>query len=558
MRNLLTILIAVSALIAQAQRLDRNQRKQLERLKADIAFLSSDDLRGRGTGSEGEKQSAKYIAKKLEEAGVEAKGTDGFYQTFKIVTLRTAVSGNLKIGETQYPLYKGFFPLSPSVDAASVQADAVVVGYGIREEGKRMDYSKKDVMGKVALIHIGSPDGIHPHSGYLKWHGVEYRVDEAKRMGAIGVVFYGGNEAPDGELRKTQKNSGIPVVYVNEFVPDTSISEYNTNLNLKILTEVEAGYNVVGFQNNGASSTVVIGAHHDHLGTGEIQGSLEEKAGFIHNGADDNASGVALMLELARIIRAEPKAYANRNYLFIAFSGEEMGLIGSKYFVKNPTIDLNTIDFMINMDMVGMLNEESKTLVINGVGTSPDFTEVIEGMEGLVEGIDNVKTTKSGIGASDHTAFYLADIPAVHFFTGQHKHYHRSTDDIENLNLPGEVFVTEYIATFLKKLDGSGDVEFTKTVEEDKQGRMKFTVTLGVMPDYVFSGEGMRVDGVKEGRVGSKAGMVKGDVIVNMNGTSVKNIQDYMKVLSQLKKGDETIIVVNRDGEMIELKAVFE
>lgn len=557
MRKLLTIALAIHVSFAVAQRLDRAEKKRFNRIEADIAYLSSDDLRGRGTGSEGEKMSADYIAKKMEEAGLAPKGESGFYQTFEVVTLRTAVSGNLSVNETEFKLYKGFYPLSPSVDKVELDEVAVPVGFGIREKGKRMDYSRADIKGKIALMNIGSPDGIHPHSEYLKWHGVEYRVNEAKRLGATGVLFYGG-KAPEGKLGKTLKNSGIPVVYLNDFELDSASEDYRVKLKYQILTEVETGHNVVGYVDNGAATTVVIGAHHDHLGTGEIQGSLEEKSGFIHNGADDNASGIALMLELARMMRSEPKAYAGRNYLFIAFSGEEMGLIGSKHFVKNPTIKLEKVDYMINMDMVGMLNPESKTLVINGVGTSPEFEKVIAELDGKIEGIASVKTTKSGIGASDHTAFYLADIPAVHFFTGQHKHYHRSTDDIENLNLKGEVFVTEYVARFLQALAGRGDIEFTKTVEEDKQGRMRFKVTLGVMPDYVFSGEGMRVDGVKEGRVADKAGMVKGDVIVNMSGRSIKNIQDYMKVLSELEEGDESTIIVNRDGEMVELKARFE
>jgi hypothetical protein len=467
--------------------------------------------------------------------------------------MRIATKGAVTIGEKNYALNQDFFPLSSSVDKAKVTGELVLAGFGIQEPGKRMDFDSAEVKGKIAAINLGSPDGVHPHSAFLKWHGIDVRVKKAVEKGAIGVIFY-GHKPPIGELAKTKNTNDIPVIYMNSMDGEAG---QTATIDIDILSASEFGHNVVGFIDRGKENTVVIGAHHDHLGLGEISGSLEPKTGFVHNGADDNASGVAAMIQLACSIKKYPKKYGNNNYLFIAFSGEEMGLVGSKYFVANPTIDLKSVNYMLNMDMVGMLREDPATLVINGVGTSPAFTPLINSMDETITGIDTTKTTESGIGASDHTAFYLADIPAIHFFTGQHEHYHKSTDDVEHLNLPGEVRVIQYIESFMAGLDEMGRLEFTKTTDEDKTGRMRFKVTLGVIPDYVFAGEGMRVDGVKTGKTADKAGMIKGDIIVNMDGQSIKSIHDYMKVLTELDEGSKCKIVVNRDGEFLTLNATF-
>ncbi|MCB0593081.1 MAG: M28 family peptidase, partial [Phaeodactylibacter sp.] len=230
-----------------------------------------------------------------------------------------------------------------------------------------------------------------------------------------------------------------------------------------------------------------IGAHYDHLGHG-IMGSLYAGDPAIHNGADDNASGVAALLRIAEELK---KGRAkNNNYLFMGFSGEEMGLFGSKYFANNPTINLGKVNYMLNMDMVGRLNEE-KVLAVNGAGTSPAWKEAIENLS--IGGIQ-AKTTDSGIGPSDHTSFYLKDLPVLHFFTGQHTDYHKPSDDAELVNYKGLMLVTDYILALIDELDGAGKLAFTKTKDEDEGKRAAaFKVTLGVMPDYVYQGEGMRI-----------------------------------------------------------------
>lgn len=316
--------------------------------------------------------------------------------------------------------------------------------------------------------------------------------------------------------------------------------------------EERTGKNVVAFLDNNAATTVVIGAHYDHLGYGEF-GSLHAGEPAIHNGADDNASGIAALLYLAEQLKGNSAA-ANNNYLFIAFSGEELGLVGSKKWVATPTIDLGTINYMLNMDMVGRLNEE-KALAINGVGTSPLWTPTLESIK--VGGIQ-LRTTESGIGPSDHTSFYLQDIPVLHFFSGQHSHYHKPVDDVEKINFPGILSISDFMMALIEKLDDDGELEFTATKNEN-EGRevAAFKVSLGVMPDYVYGGKGMRVDSVIEDRPGKKAGMKNGDVIIKIGDIEVGDIYDYMEGLGQYKNGEEATVIVKRGEEEISLKVTF-
>lgn len=313
--------------------------------------------------------------------------------------------------------------------------------------------------------------------------------------------------------------------------------------------EPRKGKNVLGFIDNGATHTVIIGAHYDHVGHGEF-GSRHTGEPAIHNGADDNASGVAGMLQIAQYLKGG-KATQN-NYLFIGFSGEELGLFGSKNYVNDPTIPLNQVNYMLNLDMVGRLNAE-KVLAVNGAGTSPAWKPALEKID--VAGI-KVKTSDSGIGPSDHTSFYLKDIPVLHFFTGQHMDYHKPVDDAHLINFEGVAAVSEFIIELIELLDDSGELAFTKTKDNTGRKVAAFKVSLGVMPDYVYDGKGMRVDGVLDDRPAKKAGIEGGDVIIKIGDLIVEDIYSYMEGLSKFKKGDKTTVVVKRGKE--EIKKLVE
>ncbi len=561
-QSLLLVLSTIWAGSVQAQELKGKEKKSVKRLKSNIAYLASDMLAGRATGTPGEKQSAEFIAAEFEKLKLEPKGENGYFQTFTITTLRLAnKSTELVFNGEPLILFNDFYPLSYSANKGEVSTEMVAVGFGISSKD-RDDYDGKDVKGKVALINLGSPDGIHPHSKFLAWHGINIRVDEAVKHGAVGVIFYRENDKvkkPEGDLSLTMTPSSVPVFFYNRMMPMEEMNGMTyVRYKLNILTDEDTGYNVIGFNDNGAETTVVIGAHHDHLGTGQHGNSLAENANQIHNGADDNASGTAALLEIARAVKRSKKWNKKNNYLFIAFSGEEMGLLGSKHFVENPTINLKTVNYMINMDMIGMLNEE-KVLIINGVGTSPAFNTSIDEVY-PVKGIQSVKKTMSGVGASDHTPFYLKGIPALHFFTGAHPHYHKPTDDIERLNYEGEVFVIGYIVAMIRSLNDDGRLAYTKTKDEGSsngKSRSKFAVTLGVIPNYTFEGEGMQVDAVRDGKPGKKAGLQAKDVIVSFAGMSISGMGDYMKALQTLKPGDKAEVTVMRKGELVKLNVQF-
>lgn len=312
-----------------------------------------------------------------------------------------------------------------------------------------------------------------------------------------------------------------------------------------------SGKNVLGYIDNGASHTIVIGAHYDHLGYGEY-GSRYVGDPEIHNGADDNASGVAVMLDLAQRLTSAPLTH--NNYLFLAFSAEEWGLIGSKHFVNHPLVDLDHISCMINLDMVGRLNEE-KVLVVNGVGTSPAWKKALDAISG--ESL-KIKTTDSGIGPSDHTSFYLKDIPVVHFFSGQHTDYHKPIDDAPLLNYEGMAEISSFIYTLMDSLDSPEKLTFTPTKNESQsRTAASFKVTLGVMPDYVSEEEGMRIDAVIEGRPGQKAGLEDGDVVIQIGEYEVGDIYSYMEALSKFEKGDQTMVKVIREGKELEFEVTF-
>ena len=317
---------------------------------------------------------------------------------------------------------------------------------------------------------------------------------------------------------------------------------FSSNPHVKASESEVKGRNVIGFIDNNRKKTIVIGGHYDHLGHGGF-GSLHAGEEAIHNGADDNASGIAAMMDIAYKLRTTRKKQ-QYNFLFIAFSGEEFGLIGSKYFVENPTIDLSTVNYMLNFDMVGMLDEE-KNLIINGVGTSPLWKKAIESANSSLK----ITTTESGIGASDHTSFYLKEIPSVHFFTGQHKFYHKPEDDAHLVNFDGIIEVSDYVVALIEYLDSMGDLPFTKTKDEEERSVAKFKVTLGVMPDYVYEGDGMRIDAVINGRPAEKAGITDGDIVVKMGDTEVTDIYSYMEALSSFTAGQSADVTVERDGK---------
>lgn len=312
--------------------------------------------------------------------------------------------------------------------------------------------------------------------------------------------------------------------------------------------------NLIGFLDNNADQTIIIGAHFDHLGLGENGSSLDANPkGKIHNGADDNASGVAGLIELARHF-AKNKAKEKYNFLFIAFSGEELGLFGSKYFAEHPTLDLLKVNCMINLDMIGRLDPVTNALAVSGTGTSAVWEDEIKK---LSSDELKIKTDSAGMGPSDHTSFYLKNIPVLHFFTGSHSDYHKPSDDWQKINFAGEKTVLEFIVRLVEDLDALPKLTFLPTKNKSMGSARSFKVTLGIMPSYTSSEEGLKVDGVTEGKPAQRAGVLTGDLIIKIGAYSIKDIQAYMTALGKFEKGQTVPVKVKRNKDVVSLMVTF-
>ena len=510
-------------------------RKTLTNLQSHVTYLSSDKLEGRRTGTAGEQLAATYIAEQMKLAGLSPKGTEGYLQTFIVREGRgPGAKTHLSVNNQKFLSGEDFLPLPFSATKA---AKGEVLP-GVNE------------VDNVWLINVKEwEDGGNPHAlpkeNYIK------KAKEAKENGASGVLFYNGPEEPNTVAKwldeKTGETLTIPAVWAGEkaskLLNSDNAAGFRVDMEVDFKPVKRTGTNVVGYADNGANTTVVIGAHYDHLGYGEDHNSLAPNDKAVHNGADDNASGTAAMLELGRLLKASK--LKKNNYLLIAFSGEELGLFGSKYFSESNIIPLKDVNYMVNMDMVGRLTDE-KGLQIGGIGTSPAWGEILK--KSLPSSL-KVHYDSSGTGPSDHTSFYRKDIPVLFLFTGTHTDYHKPSDDADKINYNGQLTVLKLVYDIVEQTNGREKLAFTKTREMQMGTSTRFSVTLGIMPDYTFSKGGLRVDGVSDGRPAQKAGMQTGDVIIQLGETAVSDVETYMAALSKFKKGDKTTVKVKRGND---------
>lgn len=313
------------------------------------------------------------------------------------------------------------------------------------------------------------------------------------------------------------------------------------------------GTNIIGYLDNKAPKTIIIGAHYDHLGLNEHHHStLMNSDGQIHNGADDNASGVTAVMELARMF-SQNKTQEKVNYVFALFSAEEDGLIGSKKLAEEVKTKFPNVVAMINLDMVGRLNQD-KVLNVGGIGSSPIFKELIEKFKPAGY---NLALDESGTGPSDHTSFYLKDIPVLFFFTGTHEDYHKPSDDTEKINFEGVKTITNYVFGIANELSQKADIPFTKTKTTATKSAPKYKVTLGIMPSYADTKDGLHIDGVTDGRPAAVAGITSGDVLIQIGDCKITEVYSYMECLAKLNAGDERDVTVIRNGEKKVFKVKF-
>ncbi len=522
-----------------------------DNLKTHIGYLADDKLEGRRTGTEGERLAMEYISSRFKAIGLAAKGTNGFYQPFEVNDGKMIGPGtSFSINGVKLEAGKDFFPM-PYSGEKSIEAMPLL---SVQEPEMPWFIDLKEILDENKNNpHFDLPDYIRRNS--LK----------AAEREATAVILYNTSSADDGlkfDARDRSETMSIPVVYVHKTAAGKYFKDPSASLSIKLTTDIgekkRTGHNVVGFIDNGAAGTVVLGAHFDHLGYGEDGNSMirtGEK--IIHNGADDNASGTAALIELARMLKTSKAK--NNNYLFIAFSGEELGLFGSKYFTDNPTIDLSSATAMINMDMVGRLNDSSKVLTVGGYGTSPFWGQLYGSydMAHVKRTELNFKYDSSGTGPSDHTSFYRKDIPVLFYFTGLHTDYHKPTDDADKINYSGTAQIVRHIYTTVESLNDKGKLAFTKTRETQTSTSARFSVSLGIMPDYTFTGTGVKADGVTPDRPAAKAGLKKDDVVIQLGEHSITSMESYMQALGKFKKGDKAKVKYKRGNETLEAVVEF-
>ncbi len=542
----LSLLFIFTAQIALAQKLKKADKLVLTNLQTHIGFLADDKLEGRRTGSAGEKLAYEYISAEFTKAGLTPRGDNGtFIQAFEVNEGRQInPSSHLIINGFDLDVEKEYFPFIFSPNAALEAAPSIA----LRESGTIWFWDLKDVL---------EENKSNPHFDITD--AIKTKVNDVAGKGATGLIIYNTSSIADGlkfEPKAKSELVKIPVLYVTSSIKKKYLYDESATLDIKLKVDigdkVRTGHNVVGFVNNGAANTIILGAHYDHLGYGEDHNSLYTgTTPQIHNGADDNASGTAALIEMTKLLKASK--FKNNNYLFISFSGEELGLYGSKYFTEHPAVDLSSANYMINMDMVGRLNDSTHGLTIGGYGTSPVWGQLLNEKDKYF----TIKFDSSGSGPSDHTSFYRKDIPVLFFFTGVHGDYHKPGDDAEKINFAGELQVVKLVYNIVEAADKKGKLAFTKTREAAATGKNTFKVSLGIMPDYTYSGSGVRVDGVSEGKLAQKIGIKAGDVVIQLGDIKFTDVQSYMGALGKFNKGDATKVKVKRGNEELTFDIVL-
>lgn len=630
---LVSLLLTSSVAAQQIATFDIDAKK----LEKHVSHLASEKLAGRRTGTEGATEAARYIAAEFGKLGLlpATKKGQSWRQSDVLTAFRMPfpyVAGvELGKGNT-LTLHRGigtsetfnvgldWMPIGFSANQRIDGVNTVFAGYGISSSAlKYDDYSVTSAKGFVAVVFSGTPDGDNPHGQFGNAGQLRFKAAAARAAGAKALVVIAkeNNLKDDSLARLSYDNAGdagLPVIVVSRqagakllgadlavfeekadlrklqgTTTRTPVQNVSINLSTDVVRKEVPAYNIVG-QIEGSdpvlkNETIIIGAHYDHLGNGGA-GSLAANSTEVHHGADDNASGTAGMLELARILSTQ-KPRPKRTIVFMAFSGEEEGLLGSNYYVSNPLRPLANTVAMINMDMIGRMKD--KKLIIGGIGTAKEWRQMIEPMimapntapslsmtatvtagaatatAPASTGSSAMPTAKKlfevtyqedGFGPSDHSSFYAKQIPVLFFWTGTHNDYHKPSDTFDKINYDDEAKILTLISRIVRSIDGNTQRPTYAVAKSDAPtGRTTgFRVYLGTIPNYADGSDGLLIDGVRDDSPAAKAGIKAGDKIVKIGTTDIRNVYDYTNALSELKAGEEYVIEVVRAGEKLSLK----
>jgi Zn-dependent M28 family amino/carboxypeptidase len=566
----------------------------------NVKFLAAPELRGRASGSPELEQAADYIARKFREFKLQPLGDRDYYQAFSVTTAATLGKSNRfrftsgsKEASLRFP--EDFVPLHFS-PAAKLQTAVVFAGYGITAPNQNYDdYAGLDVKGKIVLVLRHEPQEFDEKSVFAGKNLTEHskltaKATNAKMHGAAAVILINDGAHHSGDPDELEKfgasegpaDAGIPFVHVKQEQVQGWFKEagksleeiqagidrdlkprsfaladsLRVNVELDIAREVKTVHNVAGYLPGETDEYVVIGAHYDHLGLGGHFSLAPSMIGTVHPGADDNASGTSGLIELARWFSSQPKQ--KRGVLFLAFAGEELGLLGSAHYVANPRLPLAKAVAMINMDMIG--RPKDGKVYVGGTGTGstlkPMLERVIPKHALKVDYSDN-----TGYGSSDHTSFTIGKVPVLFFFSGLHSDYHKPSDTWDKIDAPAAAKLVELIGEIADELRTAADrPEFIRVVPAHGGATGPITSSsgsgygpwFGSIPDFGEGVKGVKFADVREGSPAARAGFRAGDVMIEFDGKPIQNLYDFTYALQSKKPGDEVKVKVLRDGQPIE------
>ncbi|GJQ63175.1 MAG: hypothetical protein SCALA702_22280 [Melioribacteraceae bacterium] len=585
-RKILLILFVIS-MVVSAQ---KNPEITAEELKAHVKYLASDELKGRKPATPGSKLASEYLVKHLQEYGYKFFNENP-YHNFEITTgVNLGETNNFGANGITFEVEKDYTPTTLSSNGEA-KGKGIFVGYGFDIDDEKLkwnDYEDAETEGSIVFVLRGAPENDSLTNIFDENSALTKKVLTAKDNGASAIVFVSGKKFDEGDmLMKLSSRSGIngigiPVVHLkrdkfDEILAAADLTTFemenfyeqglkpnsfeigDVSLNVEVVEEKADARNVVAYLEGSdpelKNQYVLFGGHYDHLGMGGSgSGSRRPDTTAIHNGADDNASGTAAVLELAEKFAAN-RNKIKRTLIYTAFDAEEMGLLGSKAFVEKPPVELESLKFMANLDMIGRLDSTERNLTIGGTGTGIELHDILNGKAEKW----NITPSFSpeGLGPSDHASFYANDIPVMFLFSGINDDYHTPADDYEKLNYGALEDIANFAYDVVFEIANSdSNITFQEAGPKERTDtRRSFKVTLGIMPD--FSGgsvKGLKIDAVMPDRPAQKSGMLRGDIIVSMDGKEVENIYDYMHRLGDLKKGQIIEVQVKRGEEIVKLE----
>lgn len=601
----IALLVGSSAWIFVPASAQNKEQVSADKLSHHVAHLASDKLQGRRAGTPAADSAAQYISKEFRNAGLKPIVKD-YLQPFSFVTSvklgdknsfqvkEASGTRSLKVGEDYMPL------AFSSSEAAAGQV--IFIGYGISAPELQYDnYAGTDVTGKIVLAFRGSPDGDNPHGRFAEHTTpgleIQKKTIKAREKGARGIIFLSSESSfKDDRLSKMRHDinfldAGIPAAIISRQTAEPIFAAAGTTLadsekRIKesptpvLFDKVSIDFKTDVIKVEGKTSNVigviegsdpqlraeyiVLGAHYDHLGLGGSESLAAKPEGSIHHGADDNASGTSALIELARVLSLQ-RANIKRSVIFMAFGAEEIGLLGSAAYTKNPVVPLASTVAMFNMDMVGRLREGA--LTVGGVGTSPIWKPLLEKLNAPTEGGSSnagvprfkLSFNQDGFGPSDHQSFYVRDIPVLFFFTGTHDDYHKPSDTAEKINTEGIRQIAEFVREIATTVANEPQrIAFTRVQTQQRATGRGFRISLGTVPNYSDQDNGLKLDGVRAGSPAEKTGLRAGDVVIKLAHIQIKNVYDYTYALGELKAGEEVDVVIRRDGQELKLKITPE